>query len=219
MPGRLTRKAKQAQTRFCLIRAAGRVFARRGLQQASIEEVAEDAGYSRGAFYANFQSKEELFLAMLDERFSERLKEVDDALTSENERTAKTRQVGTDFTQALRSDPEWSPLFFELAAYAARNEEFREELVVRYRPLRERVAEAIRRTEELAGRTGVPPEDIAIMTCAMANGFAVEKMLEPDAVPDDIFGEMLIVFFAGLHALAQSPAGEAFPRAGGAAVS
>ena len=69
---RLNGKEKQAHTRSCLMQSAANVFAQRGLQQASIDEVAEDAGFTKGAFYANFKSKEELFLAMLDERFAER---------------------------------------------------------------------------------------------------------------------------------------------------
>jgi AcrR family transcriptional regulator len=56
---RLTRKEKQAHTRTCLMESAGKVFAKRGLQQASIDEVAEDAGFTKGAFYANFKNKEE----------------------------------------------------------------------------------------------------------------------------------------------------------------
>ena len=80
---RLTRKEKQAQTRSCLMKSAAKVFARRGLQSASIDEVAEDAGYTKGAFYANFKSKEELFLAMLDESFSERIAETEQAFATD----------------------------------------------------------------------------------------------------------------------------------------
>ena len=72
-PERLTRKQRQEHTRSCLLEAAGRVFARRGLTQASVDEVAADAGFTKGAVYANFGSKEELFLAMLDVRFAHRL--------------------------------------------------------------------------------------------------------------------------------------------------
>jgi AcrR family transcriptional regulator len=85
MPRRRTRKEQQAHTRSCLMRSAAKVFALRGLQQASIDEVAEDAGFTKGAFYANFKSKEELFLAMLDERFADRLEEIERATSGEEE--------------------------------------------------------------------------------------------------------------------------------------
>ena len=69
----LTRREKQQRTRKSLLHAATQIFCQRGLEGASIDEVAQAAGYTKGAFYANFKSKEELFLVMLDERFSEEL--------------------------------------------------------------------------------------------------------------------------------------------------
>src|ERR1700736_1852909 len=114
---RLTRKEKQAHTRECLMHSAARVFARRGLQQASIDEVAEDAGYTKGAFYANFKSKEELFLAMLDERFTKRIEEIERVIADEGSPAQKARAAGDLAAQNLRADPEWERLFFEFSAY------------------------------------------------------------------------------------------------------
>ena len=203
---RLTRKEKQAHTRFCLMESAARVFTRRGLQQASIDEVAGDAGFTKGAFYANFKSKEELFLAMLDERFAQRIEEIDRVWSSDGDIRDKARQAGQDFAQYL-SDDEWSRLFFEFAAYAARNEEFRQELVTRYRALRERVADIYSRQKEKMGiEPAVAPEQVAAMIFAMANGLALEKLLEPDVVADDAFATMLVAFFAGLGAVTQAKA-------------
>ena len=136
MPPRRTRKEQQAHTRSCLMKSAARVFARRGLQQASIDEVAEDAGFTKGAFYANFKSKEELFLAMLDERFAGRIEEIDRATGDDSEPEEQARRAGIDFSHYLAADPEWQRLFFEFAAHAARNDDFREELVTRYGALR-----------------------------------------------------------------------------------
>src|ERR671933_449322 len=107
---RLTRKEKQARTRTCLMEAAAKVFSRRGLQQASIDEVAETAGFTKGAFYANFRNKEELFLAMLDERFAERLAEVDAAVSDDTEVEEQARRAGVDFSRSVAADPEWERL-------------------------------------------------------------------------------------------------------------
>jgi AcrR family transcriptional regulator len=215
MARRLTRKEKQAHTRSCLIKSAAKVFARRGLQQASIDEVTEDAGFTKGAFYANFKSKEELFLAMLDERFAARLTEIDAALASDETPEAQAQQAGADFARFLSSDPNWQRLFFEFAAYAARNEEFREELVTRHRALRKRIAELYsRRADELDLELPVPFEQVSLMTFAMAHGVALEKLLEPKAVPDELFGTMLLVFFTGLRTLAEQASEPAETAAG-----
>jgi AcrR family transcriptional regulator len=214
-PRRLTRKESQAHTRSRLMESAARVFCRRGLQHASIDEVAGDAGFTKGAFYANFKSKEELFLAMLDERFGKRIEEIERAMASSPEPEAQARRAGEDFARYIASDREWQRLFFEFAAYAARNDDFRQELVTRYRSMRQRIGDAYRRrAEELGIESPVPFERLSLMTCLMANGYALEKLLEGEALPDEVYGDMLAVFFTGVRTLAQerSSAGSAGSR-------
>jgi AcrR family transcriptional regulator len=203
----LTRKERQAETRSCLMKSAAKIFARRGLQHASIDEVAQDAGYTKGAFYANFRSKEELFLAMLDDRFGQRLLELEQAIATDESPAEQARTAGDDFMRAVGSDPEWERLFLEFAAYAARNEEFREELVTRYRALRDRIAQLMEsRLERLTYPAPVPPQIIALMTFAITNGVALEKLLEPDAVSDELLGQTLQIFFTGLTVMAREQA-------------
>jgi AcrR family transcriptional regulator len=202
MPERLTRKERQAHTRSRLLRSAARVFAHRGLHQASIDDVVADAGYTKGAFYANFSSKEALFLAMLEERFAERAAELERIAATDEAVEEQARRGGENFARYVAADPEWQRLFFEFAAHAARNEDFRRELVARYRAMRDRMADVYeRRTEQLELDPPVPMDQLAQMTFAMANGFALERMLEPDAVSPELYATMLLIFFAGLRAL------------------
>ena len=201
--GAMTRKERQQHTRDCLMRSAARVFARRGLEQASIDEVAADAGFTKGAFYANFSSKEELFLEMLDERFSERLEQIERLSSTGEQVEDQARAAGEEFTRFLAADPDWQRLFFAFAAYAARDERFRVELVRRYERLREGIAAVYeRRSAELGLPLPVAPRELAMMTFAMANGVALERMLEPESASEDLFGGLLVIFFAGLRALA-----------------
>jgi len=204
-PPRLSRKEQQARTRDELMEAAVRVLSRRGLDGGSVEEIAAEAGYTKGAFYANFASKEELFLAMLDRRFAERVKEVDRLVGgSEEDVENAVRDAGDEFSRYVASDPEWQRLFFEFAGRAARDEHFRVELVARYRALRDRIADAyVQRVGEFGIEPPLPPDEVALMTFAMGNGVALEKLLEPDAVPDELYGTMLAIFFRGLRALAE----------------
>jgi AcrR family transcriptional regulator len=181
---RLTRKERQAHTRARLMRSAATVAARRGLERASLDEVAEEAGFTKGAVYANFRSKEDLFLAILDERFAERVEELDRVLAAGGTPEEQARRAARDFMRAIEAEAEWERLFFEFALYASRNEAFRKELVKRYRGLRQ------------------PPKQVAAMTFAMANGIALERLLEPEAVPDDLAPTMMATFFRGLRAQA-----------------
>ena len=202
----LTRKERQAHTRARLMRSAAKLAAERGVEGASLALVAEDAGFTKGAVYANFESKEALFLAMLDERFDQRIAELDSVLAAGGTIEEQARQAGRDFIAAIEAEPEWERLFFEFALYASRNEEFRAALVERYRALRERIATLLeRRARELGMEPVIPPERVALMTFAMANGLALERLLEPDAVDAELFPAMLATFFRGLSEPAPSP--------------
>lgn len=199
---RLTRKEQQARTRSSLMRSAAKLFAERGLERSSIDDVAEAAGYTKGAFYANFRNKEDLFLAMLDERFAQRLAALDRILASERDVEEQAREGGADFVRYISADPDWQRLFFEFTAYASRNDDFRAALLERYRSLRARIAELYRsRLERLDEDAPVELDRLALMTFAMANGIALERLLEPDLVDEQLFATMLMVFFAGLRAL------------------
>ena len=180
--------------------SAAKVAAARGLEGASLDLVAETAGFTKGAVYANFESKEALFLAMLDERFAQRVADLDRVLASEGTIEEQARRAGSDFIAAIEAEPEWERLFFEFAVYAARNESFRVELVKRYRGLRERIAELFeRRASELGFEPPLPAAQVAMMTFAMANGVGLERVLEPEAVDEELFPAMLATFFAGLR--------------------
>lgn len=201
---RTTRAEKKAATRASLLEAAAEVFARRGFQAASVDEVAEAAGFTKGAVYAHFESKEDLFLAMLDERFAGRIDEVRAVLADDHEPGEQAREAGEGFMAYLDADPRWAPIFFEFWAHAVRNPDVAAKLVPRYRALRAAIAEAIeRRGRELGHEPVLPPDDIAAMTFAMANGMALEHALEPDTVPADLYGTMLGVFFRGLASMAE----------------
>jgi AcrR family transcriptional regulator len=197
-PPRLTRKERQEHTRQCLLEAAGRVFARRGLVQASVDEVAADAGFTKGAVYANFGSKEELFLEMLDERFAGRLAEMERAMASDEPPEVQARAAAQDFIDYLTADPDWKLLFYEAALQAARDEAFRAKLQQHFAAMRARMADLLRARAAAGGfDPGVPFDELATMIMAMANGIGFEAMIDPAAVPDDMFSTMLEIFTVG----------------------
>jgi AcrR family transcriptional regulator len=197
-----TRREKQAETRKSLLRSAASAFCRKGLEGASVEEVAQDAGYTKGAFYANFKSKEELFLVMLDERFSQQLDRIDALLGGEEEPDEEARHAAQYFIESMRGEDEWRRLYFEFVAYAMRNDEFRQELATRHRALRARLSDIYRRwSGDFPAEPPVPIEDIAAMTDFMADGFLLDQLIDP-ALDEQLYSTMLFVFFRGLQAMA-----------------
>ncbi|MBJ7470784.1 MAG: TetR/AcrR family transcriptional regulator [Solirubrobacteraceae bacterium] len=203
---RLTRKEQQARTRATLLESASHVFAEKGLHRASIDDIASHAGFTKGAFYANFSSKEELFLEMLDLHFAERLAAIEQFTSTDEAITAQAEQVGREFLAALRGDEEWARLFLEFSSHATRHEAFRRELVARTDALRAGVTKILAARAHEAGITPtVPPALVARMTFAMAHGAATEQLLD-DTTPSELFGTMLRLFFLGLTADAATPA-------------
>jgi AcrR family transcriptional regulator len=198
-PRRITREERKAETRERLLVAAARVFAERGFQAASVDEVAQAAGFTKGAVYAHFESKEELFLAMLDARFAEQLEQARSVFANHADPRAQAEEAGTRFIAQLDRDPQWCLLFFEFWAHAVRNPEVGRRLVESYRRLREGIADIVRaRAGEEGAELAVAPERFALMAFAMANGVAFERVLEPDAVPEDLYGTMLGALLTGL---------------------
>ena len=88
-----TRSEKQAETRAALLSAAYDLFPRGGMERTSVDDIAAAAGYTKGAFYSNFRSKEELFLVMLDEKFSEHIQRLDQTLTRIDDADEETQSA------------------------------------------------------------------------------------------------------------------------------
>lgn len=201
---RLTRAEKKAETRARLLEAATAVFADKGMERASIDDVAERAGYTKGAFYANFASKEDLFLALLDEHFADLLRRLDLAVRGDDDMVDQAREGAASFMRFIAADPEWERLFFDFSFHALRNEAFRDELVARRRALREGIATLLqRRVDELGVTPPVPVADIAMMVFAMADGVALQKLLDPGSLDDELYPAMLATFFEGLRSAAE----------------
>jgi AcrR family transcriptional regulator len=202
-----TRKEKQAKTRAKLMRSASRLFCRHGLERASVDEIAQDAGYTKGAFYSNFKSKEELFLAMLDEKFAEEIERIEAALRTDETPDEAVRHAGEDLMRFMRSDPEWERLYLEFLAYAGRNDEFRQELLTRGRAMDQRLAEVYRRWSERIGiKSPIPIEDATQITSIMTKGFLISQQIDPE-LSEELYGTMLAAFMLGMREMwrAQDP--------------
>jgi AcrR family transcriptional regulator len=197
-----TRKERQADTRISLLRSAARLFTKRGMEGTSVEEIAADAGYTKGAFYANFKSKEELFLTMLDEHFAAEIERMDRALAGSGDPGEEARHAAADFTQYVFADSEWPTLYFQFAAQAARDEEFREELATRSRAMRAKMAEILRRwSADFTAEPPLPLDDLAAMIDFMASGFILERTVDPE-IREEMFATMTGVFVLGVQAMA-----------------
>lgn len=194
-----TRKQRQERTRSELLDAAGRVFARRGYHAAKLEEIAAEAGYTTGAVYSNFDGKEELFLALSERELGKRLADYRAVAEVSGSPESVEGTASDRFGEFISEDPDWPLLFFEFWAYGARNRELRAEFVKQREAEVAVIASAVERQTAAAGiELPLPPEQVAVGIGALINGLAFERVLDPDSVPDELFGFLLSRLVIGL---------------------
>ncbi|WP_338691249.1 TetR/AcrR family transcriptional regulator [Bradyrhizobium sp. 26S5] len=171
-----------------LFEAAARVFEEQGIGGASIEAIAAAAGFTRGAFYSNFKSKDELIIAMLEDHVEQSIRRCLDLLAQ--------HQNLADFLEALRTmdrsrqDPLGrSPLLhMEMILFVARAEKRRPELAKRLRARRKLIADIVTTTVKNAGRNGaLNPEWTGAIVLALEDGFRLHRLIDPETTPADSF--------------------------------
>lgn len=182
MRTRLRREEQVERNRGLVLAAARRVFLARGYVNASLDAIAEEAGFSKGVVYSQFESKADMFLALLEARIAER--------AEQNERLAAGLD-GKDMAEAVpelalalrRAEPEWTHLVLEFRLYAARFPELSE----RYAALHEHTIAALAgvfaRLHEGAGSTPrYPPRVLAELALGINVGAFLEQLAFPAAI-------------------------------------
>ncbi|MGH2800478.1 MAG: TetR/AcrR family transcriptional regulator [Thermoleophilaceae bacterium] len=208
---RRTQAERREETREQVLAAAARAFARNGFHVTSLEAVAEEAGFSRGAVYYNFADKEELFLELLDRRCAERAQDLREVFADTDDDVAATsRQAQLAAQQALDAmtgDVEWRALYMEFLAHAARNPAFRRAFARRTDQMRSALEEVVvERAQPFADTLGMEPEQLAVVIDALGTGLWAHHMLHgARAVPPDLFSKALALLVEGIAARAATP--------------
>ncbi|WP_327706606.1 TetR/AcrR family transcriptional regulator [Streptomyces decoyicus] len=199
---RPTRAEAKARTRQLLLDAAARTYARKGFAGASVEEIAEAAGFSIGAVYSNFGSKERLFVELLRERAGEHV--------SRATRIVADAQAGVDdpapalgrlLAHVADDDPDFAPLQAEFWLYAVRNPQLMETLAEQLRGPRAEMENLMGTAlEHIGARESVSAEAVATITMALFQGLVRQRRIDPASVPDDLLGQAMQWLFTGIAA-------------------
>jgi AcrR family transcriptional regulator len=185
---RVRTRPTRDDTRDKLFEAAARVFEDQGIGGASIEAIAAAAGFSRGAFYSNFASKDELIIAMLEDHVAQTVRRNLDLLSR--------HKSLADFLDALKTvdrgqhDPLGrSPLLhMEMILFVARAEKRRPELAKRLRARRKLIADIVETSLTNAGKSGSRDAAwTAAIVLALEDGFRLHRLIDPDTTPADSF--------------------------------
>jgi AcrR family transcriptional regulator len=197
MSPRLTRVEQSARNRDLVLGAARRTFLERGYHGASLEQIADEAGFSKGVVYSQFENKADLFLALLEQRIEER--------AAENARFVEAMAAGDGCSvdQGLRAlvehatrrehaDAEWGLLVIEFRVHAARDPDLNR----RYAGLHERtlagVARVVATLYERAGDPPpLPPADLARLLVTMSAGARLEHAANTEVLPVALLAELV----------------------------
>jgi AcrR family transcriptional regulator len=192
---RETRAEKQARTRAELLRTATAVFAQDGYEGASVEQIAERAGYSHGAVYSNFAGKADLFLAVFEDYMAERARELaatQAELAEDAPLEQRARALADQWMERFASDRESFLLHLEFLAASRREPELAKRFGSRSAALRETIATFIAHHQEEEGAEApLPPSELALVLRALGIGLAIEALVSPDAVRDDLYGDFV----------------------------
>jgi AcrR family transcriptional regulator len=195
---RASRAERRARTRDRLLEAAARVFARRGFAGASLDEIAEEAGFTKGAVYSNFTGKDELFLTVLEQHLDRRMSSVR-ATFAETGTLADVRAGGRATSRHLGSDPEVWRLFLEFWLHATRDPHVRERVGALYGSMRDTIGRLIAGRFERAGiPLPAPASDLGGAAIALAEGHLLQRQIDPERIGDEVYGEMLAYLVAGM---------------------
>jgi len=195
---RLRREERRELTRAQLLDAAERVFAREGLRGASIETIAEEAGYSHGAIYSNFKGKEDLFLVLVEERIDARLAQVYAAADDELSRGSEPLEAARRYVSILQHERDAVLLLVDFWNQAVRDPAAAAKFAERHARMRTLIGRMVEGVAHDAGlELALPRDQVATALIALTNGFAIERLADPDAAPDEFFAHAIAALVRG----------------------
>jgi AcrR family transcriptional regulator len=196
MPATVSKQqARTDATRKRLLAAAERIFARDGFEAARLEDIASLAGYTRGAFYANFEDKEDIFFALLEQYVAERIGEVNALLQRYKDPEDRLQALRSHYAR-IAEDRRLALLSLEFKLFAIRHPEAHARLRARQQSMRACGGGFLRRIAKDLGRTLRFPADASVTGLgALSNALFLEHIFDPKTMPGNEMRHLLGAFF------------------------
>lgn len=195
-PDARTRQTERTRaTRRKLLDAAKRIFAQQGFEAARLEDIAAGAGYTRGAFYANFKSKEDIFFAIFEEWVRERIESFSNAARLHSHPVDKLAALRSHYAE-LATDRRLVLISMEFKLFALRHPEAHARLRSRHRRIRASFGDLFSEIMGVLGKT-IPIDYPAASAClgAVSQGLLLEHLLDPKTLSDGDVRHVLGLFF------------------------
>lgn len=191
-----TRGERRTRTRAELLDAAERLFSKQGFHATSVDQVADAAGYTKGAVYSNFESKEDLFLAVYERRVDRALPEVEAAFAESLTAVEGLQRITVASAARRSAEDGWLAVFFEFWAHVLRHPELRGRFAEQHARLLDVLERAVVRAgAEQGTRLPEEPRKLAAARYAMQLGLELERLTQPDVVDADLATRMVRLSF------------------------
>jgi AcrR family transcriptional regulator len=175
-----TPERRRELTRTALVTSAAELFAERGFHAASLDEIAERAGFTRGAIYSNFENKEELFFAVLEQRVNTSLQRFARLIEDEGGPGTLDTSAIAKVWQETEGDEKWAALSLEFTLYSLRNPEVRERAAAQEHKLRDVMVDFVNEMTEGTGISfKIPVEDLVAMMDGASWGLRLRALTDP----------------------------------------
>jgi AcrR family transcriptional regulator len=193
--GEFDRSTRKAETRARLLEAAASVYARSGFNGATLDQVAAEAGFTKGAVYAHFGSKENLLFALLEEHMRSQLEEQVELFDRERATWERPIAGSASWVASLEQEPDRFRLLIELWAYAQRDERLRERLAMGMNAMRGTIARFAQESAVDAGMDPLLPvsEQYATVAVGLSLGLPLVALLDPGSVSPGLLGATLSI--------------------------
>ena len=183
----MTRAEQQQHTREGVLSAADRLFVERGFHATSVDQIAQAAGYTKGAVYSNFAAKEDLFFAVYERRMERAVRELERTLAASPDPATWIESVMADTSSRRGRDDRWLSTFFEFWAHVVRRPALRERFATIHARLEGPFVVALERHADDHGtRLAIDPRQVHLAMTAMSLGLALERLVRPGVVDGDI---------------------------------
>jgi AcrR family transcriptional regulator len=198
LPPRLTRVEAKERTRERVLEAARPVFEREGYHAATLDRIAAEAGFTKGAVYSTFESKADVMLALVAARAERRREEMEAIVAASDDAWEALAEFARRFAPADEGERDWWAAVVEFMVVVGRDEELRARYAEHHDATREAVVASTKRWMRESGtRLDISPERLATATMALSIGLTVEGRLAPREVSADLFADAQLALRRG----------------------
>lgn len=179
-----TRAETQARTRQLVLDAAERLFLANGFAATSLEDIAREAGFSKGAVYSNFAGKTDLFLAIVEAQFASLTDQLRAVVTTGDDLVSQLAAVATVYERYVQVETGWARWFPQLAAIAAQDPEARQRFAALVQGMEHAIRDLLAEQQAALGISpALPPADAAALVVALVVGLTVRSLQDLDSPP------------------------------------